>query len=162
MSRRRVSSRSGFTLLEALVALAILLGFAAVLVPFLFQARHIMAGADNRVAAQLLLRALLADPIDRTALANLSRSGETAGLSWRLVSEPTSIGTTFVPPARLANVRTSPPGAPQPQPATARAALSEDAPPRWIAYRIVASVTWARGETISAETVRLGKSARPE
>ena len=35
-------SRGGFTLLEALVALALIVGFAAVLGPYLFQARRII------------------------------------------------------------------------------------------------------------------------
>jgi hypothetical protein len=43
-------------------------------------------------------------------------------------------------------------------PARATAAPAGEPAPRWIAYRVVASVSWARGETISAETVRLGKS----
>jgi prepilin-type N-terminal cleavage/methylation domain-containing protein len=141
------SGRAGFTLIEALVALAVLLAFLAVLVPFLFQARHIMAAADARVAAQLLVRALLADPIDRGALASLSRSGESAGLQWRLTAEPTSIGAMFVPRSAPARTPATPPTEPQkPQ-------------KHWVAYRLVASVTWARGETITAETVRLGSAA---
>jgi prepilin-type N-terminal cleavage/methylation domain-containing protein len=144
LPRRPDSKRSGFTLLEALVALAILLAFAAVLGPFLFQARHIMVAADARVAAQLLLRALLADPPDRAALASLSRSGESAGMRWRLVAEPTSIGAMFVPRAGFAR---------------AAEAAADEALPHWIAYRIVASVSWAPGETVSAETVRLGRTA---
>jgi prepilin-type N-terminal cleavage/methylation domain-containing protein len=144
LPRRVDSKRSGFTLLEALVALAILLAFAAVLGPFLFQARHIMVAADGRVAAQLLLRALLADPPDRAALASLARSGESAGMQWRLVAEPTSIGAMFVPRAGFARTPAAPSGEPL---------------PHWTAYRIVASVSWAPGETVSAETVRLGKSA---
>ncbi|MDR3101444.1 MAG: type II secretion system GspH family protein, partial [Paraburkholderia sp.] len=43
-SRRgnRADKRSGFTLLEALVALTLLLMFVSVLVPYLFHARRIM------------------------------------------------------------------------------------------------------------------------
>ena len=39
--------RSGFTLLEALVALALVLAFAAALGPYLFQARRIMVDAET-------------------------------------------------------------------------------------------------------------------
>jgi len=67
-ARRRDRRRSGFTLLEALVALTLVLAFAAVLGPFLFHARRITANADGRVAAQILLRALLEDPSIRLAL----------------------------------------------------------------------------------------------
>ena len=65
--------QAGFTLLEALVALALILAFAGVLGPHLSQARRIMAHADGRVAAQVLLRTLLDAPFDRSALPNKLR-----------------------------------------------------------------------------------------
>jgi prepilin-type N-terminal cleavage/methylation domain-containing protein len=140
--RQTLSKRDGFTLLEALVALTVVLAFAAALGPFLFQARRIMLNADGRVAAQILLRALLTDPLDPASLANLARDGESAGLQWHMTAEPTTIEAMF-PPRR-------------PTPRTAAADASP--PPSWIAYRVVASVSWAPGQLISAETVRLGKS----
>jgi len=75
-------------LLEALVALALVLIFVGVLGPYLFHARRIMANAEGRVAAQVLLRSLIDAPFDRSRLANVSRDGETGGLRWRLVTEP--------------------------------------------------------------------------
>ena len=57
--RKGARKSAGFTLLEALVALALVLAFAAALGPYLFHARRIMAGADGRIAAQVLLRSLL-------------------------------------------------------------------------------------------------------
>src|SRR5215471_15762136 len=83
--RRR---RAGFTLLEALVALALVLAFVEVLGPYLFHARNIGVDAQGRVAAQVLLRSLLDAPFDRTQLANVSRSGETGGLRWHIATEP--------------------------------------------------------------------------
>src|SRR4249920_2420723 len=83
---------AGFTLLEALVALALVLAFAATLGPYLFHARRIMAGADGRIAAQVLLRSLLEAPFDRSALADASLQGETAGLQWRITAAPILIG----------------------------------------------------------------------
>jgi len=74
-------------LFEALVALALVLAFVEVLGPHLFHARRIMANSEGRVAAQVLLRSLLDAPFDRSQLANVSRSGETAGLRWRIVTE---------------------------------------------------------------------------
>src|SRR6266403_1164219 len=53
------NGRAGFTLLEALVALA-----------------------------QVLLRSLLDAPFDRSGLVKASRDGETGGLRWRIVAEP--------------------------------------------------------------------------
>jgi type II secretory pathway component PulJ len=82
-----VRRSGGFTLLEALVALALELAFASVLVPYLFQARRIVAGAENRVAAHVLLRTLLDAPFDRVGLANAVREGEVDGLRWRVVTE---------------------------------------------------------------------------
>jgi Tfp pilus assembly protein PilV len=86
--KRSDDGEAGFTLFEALVALALLMGFVAVLGPHLAQARRIMGHAEDRVAAQVLLRALLDAPFDRSALANAAREGETGNLRWRVVTEP--------------------------------------------------------------------------
>jgi type II secretory pathway pseudopilin PulG len=139
--RKRDGQAAGFTLLEALVALTLVLAFAAVLGPFLFHARRITINADGRVAAQILLRALLEDPLDPAAIATLSRGGETAGLRWHIAAEPSAIRASL--PRRSAPPRTTAAGSP-PQRV------------RWAAYRVVASVSWTPGESISAETVRLG------
>jgi prepilin-type N-terminal cleavage/methylation domain-containing protein len=133
VSRLRRDGRkgqAGFTLLEALVALALVLAFAAVLGPHLSQARRIMSHAEGRVAAQVLLRSLLDAPFDRTGLANTSRKGEASELRWRIVAEPVLSAT---------------PGAPD--------------QPRWLPYRVTASVAWGSDQVITAETIRLG---RPE
>jgi prepilin-type N-terminal cleavage/methylation domain-containing protein len=145
---KRERRRSGFTLLEALVALTIVLSFAAVLGPFLFHARRITTNADGRVAAQILLRALLEDPLDAAGLGGLSREGETNGLRWRLAAQPTAIRAAFPR-------RPRPPGAAAPPRPPGAAAPAQ--PPNWAAYRVVASVSWAPGESISGETLRLGK-----
>src|SRR5215468_5534461 len=122
----RSDRQAGFTLLEALVALALVLAFASAVGPHLSQARRIMANAEGRVAAQVLLRSLLNAPIDRSSLARASREGETSGLRWRIDTEPA-------------------------------AAARARAQPNWSAFRVVASVTWAPGQVIMAETIRLGK-----
>ncbi len=122
------NGQAGFTLLEALVALALVLAFAAVLGPHLSQARRIMAQADGRVAAQVLLRSLLDAPFDRSGLVKASRDGETGRLRWRIVAEP---------------VVAAVPGAPD--------------RPNWLAFRVMASVAWGSGQAITAETIRLGR-----
>jgi prepilin-type N-terminal cleavage/methylation domain-containing protein len=122
------NGQAGFTLLEALVALALVLAFAAVLGPHLSQARRIMAHADGRVAAQVLLRSLLDAPFDRSGLVNAPRDGETGGLRWRIVSEPV-VGAA--------------PGTPDRS--------------NWLAFRVMASVAWGSGQVITAETIRLGR-----
>ncbi|MEA2945819.1 MAG: hypothetical protein QOI40_1149 [Alphaproteobacteria bacterium] len=121
--------RAGFTLLEALVALTLVLAFAAALGPYLFHARRIMVDAEGRVAAQVLLRTLLDAPFDRASLANVSREGETGRLRWRIVTESLNIAPGR-PPGRR----------------------------NWISFRVVASVTWGPGQIVSAETLRLGKA----
>ena len=129
-SRSRRDGRkgqAGFTLLEALVALALILAFAAVLGPQLSQARRIMDHAEGRVAAQVLLRSLLDAPFDRSGLANASRKGEAGELRWRIAAEPVLAGAPDQP--------------------------------RWLPYRVTASVAWGSDQVITAETIRLG---RPE
>jgi hypothetical protein len=130
-SSRAEASRQrsgGFTLIEALVALALVLAFAAALTPHLFQARRIVADAETRVAAHVLLRTLLNTPFDRGSLARAEREGELDGLRWRIVALP--------------------------MPGAAAAGSERSA---WSPYRVVASVAWGRAQMISAETVRLGR-----
>ena len=133
--RRDGSGQAGFTLLEALVALAVILAFAVVLGPHLSQARRIMADADGRVAAQVLLRSLLDAPFDRSGLAKVSRDGETAGLRWRVASEPIAAAA----------------------PSVAAAPRSADRP-NWQAVRVMASVAWGADQVITAETIRLRRA----
>jgi len=124
-ARRRRSG--GFTLIEARVALALVLAFAAALTPHLFQARRIVSDAEARVAAHVLLRTLLNAPFDRGSLARAEREGELDGLRWRIVTYPLPAPT----------------------------AGSEG--PTLSLYRVVASVSLGRAQMISAETVRLGR-----
>ena len=152
--RKRGRRRAGFTLLEALVALALLVAFAATLGPYLFHSRRIMAGVDDRIAAQVLLRSLMDTPFDRDTPVRASRAGETGGLHWRILAQPIAIF---------------------PKPATRRRQISPEQrqgeqqrqqqqnepaaqPVNWTTFRVVASVSWAPGRSVSAETVRLGKS----
>jgi prepilin-type N-terminal cleavage/methylation domain-containing protein len=141
---RSARNRAGFTLIEALVALALLLAFAATLVPYLFHARRIMAGIDGRIAAQVLLRSLLEAPLDRSTLLDTSREGETDGLHWRITAEPMPISMPIPPRPQIT------PEAGQKESAAER--------PKWSTFRVIASVSWGPGMFVSAETVRLGKS----
>jgi type II secretory pathway pseudopilin PulG len=128
ISNDRSAKRGGFTLLEALVALALVAAFFATLAPFLFHARRIMNNAEGRVAAHILLRTLLNAPFDRFHLADTARAGTFNGLRWRVVATPFAIDAAPPDPAQS-----------------------------WTAYRIVASVSAGPGQVMTAETIRLGK-----
>jgi type II secretory pathway pseudopilin PulG len=153
--------QAGYMLLEALVALALVLTFAAALGPVLFQARRIMDGADDRIAAQAMLRSLLDVELDRAALAKGAREGETAGLRWRIAAAPMQIDI----PSMQRRVTASGEGTATPSsqnpgnPSGANvgnpAGVQDE--PSWAAYRVVASVSWGDDHSITAETVRLGK-----
>jgi prepilin-type N-terminal cleavage/methylation domain-containing protein len=145
--RKAAHKRAGFTLIEALVALALVLSFAAVLGPYMFHARRIVSGVDDRIAAQILLRSLIDAPFERSAAPNPVREGAISGLQWRIIAEP-----MFVEKLRPARER------------IASSREQNDPPaeqPSWNAFRVVASVSWGPGSSISAETVRLGKVDRP-
>jgi type II secretory pathway pseudopilin PulG len=145
LSRKGARKSAGFTLLEALVALALVLAFAATLGPYLFHARRIMAGVDGRIAAQVLLRSLLQAPFDRSTLADASRQGETAGLQWRITTAPIHIGPVAPQPRQKMSLEER-----QNQSASERA--------NWTTFRVIGSVSWGPGLSVSAETVRLGKA----
>jgi prepilin-type N-terminal cleavage/methylation domain-containing protein len=137
------SGQEGFTLIEALVAMAVLLAFMAVLGPHLFHARRIAENSQGRVAAQALLRAILDAPFDRAALANGPREGEIDGLRWSITAEPMFID---------AMVRADGPAPTMPEPPK-EAAVKR---PRWSAFRLVAKVSWSPMQMVTAETMRLG------
>ena len=113
------------------MALALVVAFVGVLGPHLFHARRIMDNAEHRVAAQILVRTLVDAPFDRSQLANTARGGELNGLRWRIVSEPMATDVVSSTTGR-----------------------------QWQAYRVTASVAAGHGQTIAAETIRLGAPVR--
>ena len=147
--RKRTGRRAGFTLLEALVALALLVAFAATLGPYLFHARRIMAGVDDRIAAQVLLRSLMDTPFDRETPMRASRAGETGGMRWRILAEPIAIFPKPAAPRQKSPEQRQ--GEPKQNEPAAQAI-------NWTTFRVIASVSWARDASVSAETVRLGKA----
>jgi prepilin-type N-terminal cleavage/methylation domain-containing protein len=137
---------SGFTLIEALVALALVLAFAAALGRLVFQSHRILLNADGQVAAQVLLRSLLDTPVDRTSLASISHDGETQGLRWSIVAVPLDVDA-WLPPLPAPPPSPLPGGSSSPRPDQAN----------WAAFRVIASVFLPSGQVITGETVRLGK-----
>jgi prepilin-type N-terminal cleavage/methylation domain-containing protein len=140
----RHDGRAGFTLIEALVAMALLLAFVSVLGPHMFYARRIAEGIDGRIAAQALLRTILDAPFDRSEVTVGSRSGEVGDLSWTVTAEPMFVDAMVAPVDAPTLVATSQ----QAEPALKRK--------NWIAYRLTGTVSWAPGRMVVADTVRLG------
>jgi len=147
-SRGSFPRSSGFTLIEALVALALVLAFAAALGRLVFQSHRILLNADGQVAAQVLLRSLLDTPLDRTSLASISHDGETQGLRWSIVAVPLDVDA-WLPPL--------PPPPPSPSPLPGASSSPRPDQTKWAAFRVIASVFLPSGQVISGETVRLGK-----
>jgi len=142
------ASLAGFTLIEVLVALTILLAFGAAVGPALFQSRRILTQGQGAVSADLLLRSLINAPFDRSVAGTRILDGETGGFNWRVSIEPRFLDVPEI----------------QPQFVVAKpAAQKQDDSKNWIAYRVVARVFWGHGQSASAETLRLGKveSQRP-
>jgi prepilin-type N-terminal cleavage/methylation domain-containing protein len=146
------AGRAGFTLIEALVAMAVLLAFVSVLGPYMFHARRIAENVQGRVAAQALLRVILDAPMDRLALAKGPRDGETDGVHWSIAAEPMFVDAMLPTERPALSTPQKPKEATAPENAKDTAAKR----PRWTAFRLVARVSWAPEQMVSAETVRLG------
>jgi prepilin-type N-terminal cleavage/methylation domain-containing protein len=128
--------RAGFTLVEALVALSLLLVFAAALGPVLSHGRRILARGDGQVRAQLLLRSLLESPFSASDPEISAREGESAGFRWRIAVEP--FAAASVEPLSDASA-----GKP---------------PYDWSLYKVTARVLWGDDQSVTAETLRLGRT----
>jgi prepilin-type N-terminal cleavage/methylation domain-containing protein len=131
--------RSGFTLIEALVALSLIVAFAAVVTPLAFHARHVFVRGDGQVRAQLLLRSLIEEPFDRTSPPQEGVSDGAAGdLTWRINIETVDdFPVVFAAPTEGTN---------------------KTPPIKWALYRVTAQVFWGAGRVVKAETLRLGRA----
>ena len=78
------------------------------------------------------------------------RAGETGGMHWRIFAEPIAI---YPKPAARRQI------SPEQRQGEQQQQNEPDAQPvNWTTFRVIASVSWARDGSVSAETVRLGKS----
>ena len=125
--------KAGFTLIESLVALSLLLAFVSAFGPVMFQARHILTQTGDDIGAQVLLRSLLAEPFNGLNPEAGVREGESGALAW--------------------NVDVEPYGAPHALLAT----TSKQRQPAWALFKVIARVSLGNGRLISAETLRLGR-----
>lgn len=80
----------GFSLLEALVAMAIVAIAFAALYRTVGQSTHAVAAVDDRVQAAILAQSLLASATYAEDLAPV-QAGEAAGLRWRLELVPAAV-----------------------------------------------------------------------
>lgn len=133
---RAIERKSAFTLIESLVALAIILAFAMAFEPLLFQARHILFRGNGQVRAQMLLRSLLEAPFDRSEPEIGVREDESDDMHWRVAVEP------FVPEDA------------EEDPAPSLSSLGHK--PKWALYRVTAAVFWGNKQSVTGETLRLG------
>lgn len=140
-------SCAGFTLIEALVAMTLLLAFVSVLGPSLFHARRVADGIDGRIAAQALLRSILEAPFDRSTLAAGPRSGEVGDISWSVTAEPIFVDAMVAPAVTPMPMASSKPA----EPAAKRKT--------WIAFHLTGIAAWAPGRMVTADTIRLGPEA---
>jgi prepilin-type N-terminal cleavage/methylation domain-containing protein len=131
----RAERRAGFTLIEALAALTLLAAFAGALAPHLSASRRILSASAGRVAASTLLRSLIEASFDRENGVGVGE-GEADGFHWRVTAEPMFLDApVFDDPAP-----------------------KMEKPPKWAAYRVLATVAWGDGKSLLAETIRLAKA----
>lgn len=135
-ARNQREAKSGFTLIEALVALTLLVAFAAALEPMMFQSRAILASGSGKIKAELFMRSLLQQPFNRLEPQLGVREGKESGLAWRVEVEPVN-NDMFASEGNAAAIRTN----------------DER---NWILFHVTAEVFWDAGKMIRADTLRLG------
>jgi general secretion pathway protein I len=150
-SRLRFAASDGFTLIEVLIAIALL---AVVLGAVGELAGTTMKGirsVDQRLPLLETAQSLLASLPDRAALKPGSQSGGTGGLQWRIDVVP--IAVTL--PVAAQPAATTVIGAPQAPPPA----------PKWQPYEITVRVQGSDGPPVTLDTVRLvpipGAQQRP-
>jgi hypothetical protein len=139
MMARGPQGDDGFTLIEALVAFAIVAALGLVVQRGLIQSRVGWAAVEDRTGAERLARSLLEEPLTPAAVAAGGREGVTDGRRWRVGLQ--TLDLPLPSPPEPAD------GAPQQQPAQEG--------PRWLPLRVRIEVATARGRPVEVETVRL-------
>lgn len=85
---RRAPRRAGFTLIEVLVAIAVLCVIALAIQRAVVVAVNGTERADRHIAAEMVARTLLSGPLGAGTDATLSRSGKMNGFAWTLRFQP--------------------------------------------------------------------------
>ncbi|MFT4098053.1 MAG: prepilin-type N-terminal cleavage/methylation domain-containing protein [Rhodoblastus sp.] len=156
------SPRAGFTLLEVLVALALLAAAMAAIGSLASVGRRANRAEFDRVGLAQVARRVLADMTERNFSGG--STGAADGYRWRIDVSPMAVAPPRQSAARL-SAQPSAPSGQQPQPAQQTAqqqAAQQDSTqqqPAWIPYRIVLRISGPGGASAEFVTVRLGKAA---
>lgn len=126
MLRVRPDARAGFTLIEALVALAVVAASLAAIGSLVAVAMRGTLGIERRVAFRETLRSVVTSLSDRSALAAGSATGSTAGYGWRMDVVP-----------YMSNL------------------VDPRAPTPWQPQAVVITVRSPSGQVLRVETIRL-------
>lgn len=123
---------AGFTLIEVLVALAVVTASLAAIAGLVSSTIRNARGLDQRVVMLEMSRALMTRLTDRTKLEPGATSGETAGYAWRLDTQPFA--------TRFADATAKPP---------------------WQPLGVVLRLRAPNGQVVRLETVRLTPAEAP-
>jgi len=133
---KSIEHQRGFTLIEALVALAVLVAFVGALTPLMFQGHRILSRGNGAVQAEIVLKALLDSPVERNNPVMGLQEGESNGLQWRMKVEPYA----GILPTE-----------------TAKTADPQKPSHHWSLLHIKAEVFWRGGKRMEGETLRLAE-----
>jgi prepilin-type N-terminal cleavage/methylation domain-containing protein len=129
----RSGSKRGFTLLEALVATAVVAFLLLPVLQSIVTSKSVSKAASRQLSAHLVLDRLLASVPPASGIAIGKRSGADGGFAWTIDTSPLS---AVAPPA------------------------GPDTGPAFVPYRVRLSLTGG-GAPIALETIRLGPAPPP-
>jgi hypothetical protein len=155
--RERDKSRGGFTLIEALVSLALLLAFASVVGPLTYQAHRILIRGDGEVQAELLLHSLLQTPFERgDPEPGAVREGQSNGMDWQIDVEPITDGVLLSENISTSNEPTIDVVKDLEKTNSEKKEAAKKKERQWGFFRVSGEVSWGTGRKVAAESVRLG------
>lgn len=150
--RGRGEGRDGFTLIETLVAIAVVAAVSVSLQRGVVSARQALGRAEAVAAAETVARDILENRLAELAPAVGTRRGEDRGLVFEVAAEPLDLPFPAQPsePAPARAEPAPPPGAPP------QAEKAVDRPAgRWRPLRVTIRVTPASGPPLTVETVHV-------